>query len=158
MDTDNILALASELVVEFEGCHRIGDDDMIYPYHDPVGYPTIAYGHLLSRKTDCDLNQFRPINNAGAMSLLSQDLNKSLLSVLRLIEHPLEDNQYAALVDFAFNCGSGNLQASTLRRVINRGELDEAPKQFKRWVHARGVKLPGLIRRREAEVDMWLSL
>lgn len=158
MDTEIILKLASDLVVEFEGCHRIGDDGLIYPYHDPVGYATIAYGHLLSREPHCGLENFRPINKSGAMSLLAQDLNKSLLSVLRLIETPLEDHQYAALVDFAFNCGSGNLQISTLRRVINRGELDEAPKQLRRWVHARGVRLPGLVRRREAEVNMWSSL
>lgn len=152
-----IINLAKELVVEFEGCHRVGDDGLIYPYHDPVGFATTSYGHLLSREPNCDLSVFPAITREKALKLLENDLQRSLASVFRLIEFPLEDCQYAALVDFAFNCGSGNLQASTLRRVINRGELDEAPKQFRRWVHARGVKLAGLVRRREAEVDMWLG-
>jgi lysozyme len=148
-----ILELAAEIATSpwadsFEGT----------PYHDPVGYPTVGYGHLLSREPWADLEQFGgTISEYKGVMLLQEDMGKSLASVFRLIEHPLEDNQYAALVDFAFNCGSGNLQASTLRRVINRGELDEAPKQFRRWVHARGVKLPGLVRRREAEVEMWLA-
>ena len=152
METDNILELAAEIVTSpwadsFEG----------EPYHDPVGYATVGYGHLLSRKPWIDLEQFESITEVAGLDYLIKDMNKSLASVLRLIEFPLEDCQYAALVDFAFNCGSGNLQASTLRRVINRGELNEAPKQFRRWVHARGVKLAGLVRRREAEVEMWES-
>lgn len=152
METNNILELAAEIVTSpwadsFEG----------EAYHDPVGYATIGYGHLLSREPWVELDQFDSITEAEGLTQLIKDMDKSLMSVLRLIEFPLEDNQYAALVDFAFNCGSGNLQASTLRRVINRGELEEAPRQFRRWVHARGIRLPGLVRRREAEVDMWLS-
>lgn len=152
METGNILELAAEIVTSPWADSFEGD-----AYHDPVGYATIGYGHLLSRKPWVELDQFEPITEADGLALLIKDMDRALMSVLRLIEHPLEDQQYAALVDFAFNCGSGNLQASTLRRVINRGELGEAPRQFRRWVHARGVKLAGLVRRREAEVEMWLS-
>jgi lysozyme len=127
------------------------------PYHDPAGYLTVGFGHLMSRERNKDKSGYAPITLVDAVAMLKQDMEKSLASVYRLIEFPLEDNQYAALVDFTFNCGSGNLQASTLRRVINRGELNEAPRQFRRWVHAGGVRLPGLVRRRQAEVDMWLS-
>jgi lysozyme len=153
MDEENILDLAAEIATS-----PWADSFEPHAYHDPVGYPTIGYGHLLSRKPWETLDQWGPISEEKGRVILKRDMNGSYRSVLRLISFPLEDAQYAALLDFTFNCGSGNLQLSTLRRVINRGELDEAPKQFRRWIYARGVKLGGLIRRREAECDMWLSL
>lgn len=143
-----ILDLAAELAKPFEGLR-------LFPYHDPAGFPTIGYGHLLSREPWADLARWDPIDEGEAERLLEADMVSALGSVRRLIAWPLDDEQVAALVDFTFNLGSGNLQASTLRRVINRGALDEAPKQFRRWVYARRIKLPGLVRRREAEIDLW---
>jgi len=87
--------------------------------------------------------------------LLEEDLGKAAAAVLRLIEVPLDEGPFAALTDFAFNVGSGNLQASTLRRVVNRGDYEEVPAQLRRWVYARGIRLPGLVRRREDEVRLW---
>jgi lysozyme len=145
-----VLELASEIAKPFEGLR-------LEPYHDPVGYPTIGYGHLLSRKPWADLSQWQEIDEGEAERLLQSDMVKSYRSVSRLVTYPLTAPQIAALVDFAFNCGAGNLQASTLRRVINRGDLDDAPAQFRRWVYARNQRLAGLVRRRDAEVDMWLS-
>jgi lysozyme len=145
-----VLDLSADIAKPFEGLR-------LEPYHDPVGYPTVGYGHLLSRKPWADLAQWSAITEDQAEDLLERDMVKAYRSVARLITVPLMAPQTAALVDFAFNCGSGNLQASTLRRVINRGELDAAPEQFMRWVFARSVRLPGLVRRRRAEVDMWLS-
>jgi lysozyme len=127
------------------------------PYHDPVGFPTIGYGHLLAREPWADLKRWPAITEAEADLLLEEDMGVAAGAVLRLIAAPLTDGQFAALTDFAFNVGAGNLQASTLRRVVNRGEYDEAPAQFRRWVHARGVKLPGLVRRREDEIALWLQ-
>jgi len=72
-------------------------------------------------------------------------------AVLRLIDVPLTDGQYDALVSFTFNLGAGALQRSTLRRKANREQHVEVPKQLMRWVWAGGRKLKGLIRRREAE-------
>ena len=89
--------------------------------------------------------------------MLHEDMAQALMSVWRLIKVPLNDNQEAALADFTFNCGSGNLQTSTLRRVINRGAFDETPQQFMRWVYARGRKLNGLIRRRTAEAELFMA-
>lgn len=144
------LELAAEIAKPFEGLR-------LEPYHDPVGYPTIGYGHLLCRTPWADLSQWGVIDEHEAERMLQEDMRSAAGSVRRLISAPLTDGQEAALIDFAFNCGGGNLQASTLRRVINRGELDAAPEQFMRWVYARKVRLPGLVRRRSAEVDMWLS-
>ena len=143
---------------EFDGLHDPDSTtELVEPYHDPVGYPTIGHGHLLSRERWAPLGQFAPISAERALELLRRDMAKAARSVCRLIQVDLTEGQYAALIDFTFNCGSGNLQASTLRRVINRGEFGEAPRQFRRWVYAGGVKLPGLVRRRGAEVDLFVS-
>lgn len=128
------------------------------PYHDPVGYPTIGYGHLLSREPHADLARWAPLpDRAAARALLMKDMVRAAASVDRLIHVPLSVPQEAALIDFAFNCGSGNLMASTLRRVVNRGEYGKAPDQFRRWVYARSRRLAGLVRRREAEARLWMT-
>jgi len=55
------------------------------------------------------------------------------------------------LVAWVFNLGPSNLKASTLLKVLNSGDIDGVPAQFKRWNKAGGKVLEGLIRRREAE-------
>lgn len=150
MDDDYVLTIASEMASEFEGLS-------LEPYHDPVGYPTIGYGHLLARERNADLDRWSPISEEEAIALLEQDMAEAMQSVQRLIyTEDLNDNQIAAICDFTLNLGSGNLQASTLRRVINRGDLKEVPRQLKRWVWAGGVKLKGLVRRRSSEADLFL--
>lgn len=142
------LELAAEIAKPFEGLR-------LDPYHDPVGYPTIGYGHLLSRKPWADLSAWAPISEARAEELLDTDMRKAQRAVWRLITANLTAPLEAALIDFTFNCGAGNLEVSTLRKVVNRGEYDSVPAQLRRWVFARGVKLPGLVRRRAAEAEMW---
>lgn len=156
-DLDRALILAEELAAPFEGLHRLGADGMIYPYHDPVGYPTIGYGHLLSRVRWEALSKYPAITKAEASQLLLVDLNKAARGVSRLIRVPLTDEQFAALIDFSFNVGTGNLEISTLRRLLNRQEYAAAAEQFSRWVFAAGVKLPGLVRRRAAERALFLA-
>ena len=115
MTNDPALRIAALLADDFEGLS-------LDPYHDPVGYPTIGYGHLLSREVGADLSRWEPLaDRNAAVALLEIDMGKALRSVWRLIPAPLNDNQEAALADFAFNCGSGNLQASTLRRGDQSG-------------------------------------
>lgn len=156
-DLDRALILAEELAAPFEGLHRLGADGMIYPYHDPVGYPTIGYGHLLSRVRWEALSKYPAITKAEASQMLLVDLNKAARGVSRLIRVPLSDEQFAALIDFSFNVGTGNLEISTLRRLVNRQEYAAAAEQFPRWVFAAGVKLPGLVRRRAAERALFLA-
>jgi lysozyme len=121
------------------------------PYHDAAGFPTIGYGHLLSRQKWADLSQWNAITEDVANEFLMQDLAESEAAVSRLVHAPLSQAHYDALVSFTFNLGAGALQASTLRRVLNRGEYPAAPRQFMRWIFAGGRKLNGLVRRRKAE-------
>lgn len=129
-----------DLIKRFEGFSRT-------VYFCPAGYPTIGYGHVV--KDDEDFSS--GVDEAQAEELLRQDAQIAERAVLRLIDVPLTDGQFDALVSFTYNLGGGALQRSTLRRKINREEHAEVPEQFMRWVWAGGRKLRGLVRRREAE-------
>lgn len=121
-------------------------------YICPSGFKTIGYGHKLSS------NDFRVnIDKNEAEVLLLQDITKAAMAVVRNINTKLTEGQFDALISFVFNLGSAALQRSTLRQKINRNEHEEVPKEFMRWIYANGKILPGLIRRREMEVAMYLS-
>ena len=87
--------------------------------------------------------------------LLIKDVLLAEQAVCRLINVPLTNGQFDALVSFTFNLGSGALQRSTLRRKVNREEHEDVPEQLLRWVWAGGRKLRGLIRRRSAEMLLY---
>jgi len=128
-------------------CRSEGFSPVIYLC--PAGYPTIGYGHLI---TEANKEQFLDgIDELEALDLLKTDVQKAEQSVLRLINVPLTDGQFDALVSFTFNLGGGALQRSTLRRKINRGEHSAIPAEFMKWVWAGGRKQKGLVRRRRAE-------
>lgn len=93
---------------------------------------------------------------SNPIELLRIDAQIAERAVLRLITVPLTDGQFDALVSFTYNLGSGALQRSTLRRVINRHHHNEVPNQLMRWVWAGGRKLRGLARRRAAEGNVYL--
>ena len=116
-------------------------------YICPAGYPTIGYGHVVKDDEDFSAG----ISEAQAEELLRQDATIAERAVLRLINVPLTDGQFDALVSFTYNLGGGALQRSTLRRKIHREEHAEVPEQLMRWVWAGGRKLKGLMRRRQAE-------
>jgi len=141
----NVPQQASEIVKHFEGCR-------LQRYIDVDGFPTIGVGHL------CKPNDgLTEITQEQADDLLMQDLQIAASAVIRLTSCPLNDNQFAALIDFVFNLGVGSYQASTLRMVINRGDLADVPAQFNRWVYGNGTKIPGLVARRKAEADLFFS-
>lgn len=146
----NVPDKAYDLARTFEGLR-------LEPYRDAAGLWTVGYGRLLSRDKTKGLSDFPAITLEKAEEFLAQDLNRAALSVNRLCPVSLNENQYAALIDFTFNTGSGNLQASTLRKKINRLEFEEAGDEFLKWIWAGGVKLPGLVKRRRAERELWLE-
>ncbi|WP_375629552.1 MULTISPECIES: lysozyme [unclassified Bartonella] len=129
-----------DLIKRFEGFSRT-------VYFCPAGYPTIGYVHVVKNDEDFSAG----IDETQAEELLRQDAQIAERAVLRLINVPLTDGQFDALVSFTYNLGGGALQRSTLRRKINREEYAEVPEQFMRWVWAGRRKLKGLVRRRYAE-------
>jgi len=125
-------------------------------YICPAGYPTIGYGHVI-----CDKEKERfaaGIDQEEGEKLLRQDVYWAERGVLRLIDVPLTDGQFDALVSFTYNLGAGALQRSTLRRKVNREAHEEVPAQLMRWVWAGGRKLQGLVVRRSAETLKYQNL
>jgi GH24 family phage-related lysozyme (muramidase) len=137
-----------DLICRFEGFSPV-------IYICPAGYPTIGYGHLI---TEANKEQFLDgVDEDEALELLRKDVAAAERAVLRLINVPLTQGQFDALVSFTFNLGAGALQRSTLRRKVNRGELDDVPAELMKWVWAGGRKLRGLVRRRKEEAFLFSS-
>jgi len=119
-------------------------------------HPTIGYGHVV---LDHEMENFvEGISEKRATDLLKQDVGIAERAVLRHINVPLSDGQFDALVSFTFNLGSGALQRSTLRRKLNRQEYSLAANEFSRWVWAGGKRLKGLVRRRQAEAELFNTI
>jgi GH24 family phage-related lysozyme (muramidase) len=132
------------LIKEFEGC-------ILQTYDDGVGVLTIGYGHTQG------VAWGQSITQAEAEELLKQDLNYFENSVTTLVKVPLTDNQFSALVSFTFNIGSGAFTESTLLRVVNQRQYQAAADQFLRWINGGGQVMAGLVRRREAERNLFLT-
>ncbi|GAA5542536.1 MULTISPECIES: lysozyme [Brucella/Ochrobactrum group] len=133
------------LIKEFEGLR-------LEKYKDAVGKWTIGYGHLILPSERFD----RPLTELEAEDLLQSDLRKFEGGVIQYVAVSMNQNQFDALVSFAFNLGLANLKGSTLLRLLNHGQYTEAAEQFLRWNKAGGMALPGLTRRRAAERDLFL--
>lgn len=121
-------------------------------YICPAGYPTIGYGHLVRSG-----ESVTEISEAEAEELLRKDVESAERAVLRLVNVPVTDGQFDALVSFTYNLGSGALQCSTLRRKVNRQAHAQVPEQLMRWVWAGGRRLQGLVHRRKVESVYYLS-
>ena len=127
------------------------------PYHDPVGYPTICVGHLLSREQWADLSQWQPMTRRECMALFDGDLQVFREAVDRAVHSELNANQETALVSLAYNIGTGAFSRSQLVMMID----GDAPEwlivlEWLSWdkVREKGrlVVSPGLLARRRAEV------
>jgi lysozyme len=125
-------------------------------YKDPAGIWTVGYGH-----TGPDVYPELKISKADAERLLAEDLRESEEATQNLVTAPLNDNQFAAVVSFAFNAGNGALKGSTLRKKLNQKDYKAAADEFLKWVYTtikgKKVALPGLARRREQERNLFLS-
>jgi lysozyme len=133
-----------ELIKSSEGC-------VLYTYDDGVGIPTIGYGHTKG------VTWGQTITQSEAEELLKQDLYYFEKEVTRLVTVPLTDNQFSALVSFAFNVGTGAFAESTLLRFLNDGDYIGASEQFGRWVNGGGKEMAGLVFRRSLERELFLT-
>lgn len=139
-----------DLIKSFEG-----KELKAYPDPGTGGAPwTIGYGH-----TGADVYPGLVITEAQAEDLLRSDLRKFEDAVFKLVGWHATDNQFSALVSFAFNVGAGEggLKTSTLLRKHNAGDYAGAKAEFGRWNKAAGRVLPGLTRRRAAEAALYGS-
>jgi lysozyme len=150
-----------DLLIESEGYEN-------HLYFDQAGLKTIGVGHLLTRneRTSGDINiNGELVSVAGGISeaqvkqLLAQDLIRFEQAVNDLVKVPLNQNQFDALVHFAFNVGVTAFGNSTLLRYLNSGNYLAVPEQIMRWkyitVKGKRKVSRGLINRRVKEVNMW---
>ena len=146
--TELALAVALALCRRFEGFRP-------RPYLCPAGVPTIGYGS--TRYLDGRAVQLTdpPIGRDTAESLLLATVRRVYLpAVLTLCPSVADPNRLAALIDFTYNLGGGNLRASTLRRKVNAGDWTAVPAELRKWVRGGGQVLPGLVARRGAEAAL----
>ena len=132
------------LIKSFEGLR-------LKAYQDAVGVWTIGYG------TTRGVKPGQEISEAQAEALLKADLNRFEQAVNQAVRVSINDNQFAAIVSFTYNVGSGAMRSSTLMRKLNRRDLYGAANEFPRWNRAGGRVLAGLTRRRNAERALFLG-
>lgn len=139
MSTINDAGLS--LIKRFEGCR-------LTAYQDSVGVWTIGYGHTH------EVKRGQTITQAQADEFLRQDLQK----FANYVDNPayvpitksLNENQRAALISFAYNCGQGNLKTLCAGRTAK-----QIAAAMPKYCKAGGKRLQGLVNRREAEVKLF---
>ncbi len=138
------------LIQRFEGLRT-----KAYKAHPSERFYTIGYGHYSSTITANDV-----CTAAMAEAWLKKDVEyvaSKVIKALNADEIELNQNQFDALVSFAFNVGVTALLNSTLWKFLQQGKFNEAALQFLRWNKCGGVVLNGLTKRREAEKKLFLS-
>ena len=138
----NISQEGIALIKKFEGCE-------LEAYRDSVNVLTIGYGHTK------DVKEGDKINQDEAEHLLQEEMPEYEGYINDMVKVPLEQNQFDALCSWVFNLGPKNLQESTLLKLLNAGDYHTTPEQIKRWNKAGGVILGGLVKRREAEANLF---
>ena len=131
------------LLIQLEGKRN-------HVYEDVAGLKTIGVGHLLKPG---EIMSY--LTDDKIEDLLDKDLLEFEANVDNYVEVQLTQNEFDAMVIFAFNVGINAFRKSTLLKVINRSEFAEVPKQLMRWNKAGGKVISGLTNRRKAEIKLW---
>lgn len=143
---------AADLAAQFEGFSAS-------PYLDIGGTPTQGYGSIWRggnskvRVTMADPS----IDEPTARTWLSLELQSCAAVLAQDVTVKISDAQKAALEDFIYNLGAGNFASSTLLRKLNGDDLAGAADQFDLWDHVGAHVVAGLLRRRQAETDLFKS-
>lgn len=139
------VAVAAALARRFEGCY-------LTPYLCPAGVGTIGFGATYYEDgTSVTLLDPAITRERAEALLLWMVRTRYLPAVLRLCPGVDNPQRLAALIDFAFNLGAGQLKVSTLRRKVNAGEWGDVPAELRKWVRGGNKVLKGLVLRRQAE-------
>lgn len=125
-------------------------------YLDPGGVWTIGYGHTAARG-EPKPHRGMKITPKQAEEIFLRDVRYFEDWVKRLVKVPLNENQFSALVSFAYNLGEGSLQKSTLLKKLNNRDYNGAAEEFDKWIYDDGKKLNGLVKRRASEKALFKS-
>lgn len=138
------------------------------PYRCPAKLWTVGVGHVLypehgKLKVEERANlPLRPEDERifsmdEVNAILRTDLDRFERGVEKFCPVPLTQGMFDSLVSFAFNCGLGTLQRSTLRQKLLRGDKEGAADEFLKYSMAGGKVLKGLLNRRNDERALFLS-
>jgi len=139
----NLSLAGLDLIKSYESCR-------LNAYQDSGGVWTIGWGH-----TGPDVTKDSEWTQQEADWCLLQDVSGTIVEVNRMVKVPLTQDQFDALVDFAYNVGDGALEGSTLLRMLNSGNYSGAAEEFEKWDHVHGMVIAGLLRRRMQEEQMF---
>jgi lysozyme len=140
-----------QLIAKHEGLR-------LSPYLCPANVPTIGYGNTFYPSGKKVTMQDKPITQATAMWMLKETANKFAQDVDKLVTSNITQNQFNALVSFAFNLGSAALGRSTLLRKVNLNPKDTSiTQEFMKWNKAGGRVLSGLTKRRADEAALYFT-
>ena len=135
------------LIKQFEGLK-------LNAYDDGVGVWTIGYG-TIKYPNGVRVNHGDKITQAQADQYIANDVATFERAVNMLVNVPLNQNQFDALVSFTYNLGATNLSASTLLKKLNSKDYNGAAGEFQKWNKAGGKVMTGLVRRRKAEMELF---
>ena len=132
----------TEILKYFEGCK-------LTAYQDSVGVWTIGYGHTKGVYNGMTITQ------EEAEQMLLTELEEYEGYIENMVTVPLTQNQFDALVVWIYNLGPTNFKNSTLLKELNAGNYNAAGQEITRWNKAGGKVLAGLVKRREAEAELF---
>lgn len=127
------------------------------PYRCPAGVISQGFGSTILLDGTRVKMDSPPITEDEGKALLRRHLDHVETGILKFVRVPLNENEFSALCSWTYNLGIGRLQSSTLRAKLNRGERLGAANEFPKWVRAGGRVLRGLVIRREAERQLFLT-
>lgn len=133
------------------------EGEILRVYLDPVGLPTMGVGHLLTDEEKAKYPVGSVITRGVSQEFLERDLRRFENAVSALVKVPINQNQFDALVSFAFNVGEANFKRSSVLRHLNAGLYAKAADAFLAWNKSKGKVLPGLTRRRKEERALFLT-
>lgn len=159
----NINEAGLQLIKHFEGLY-------LKPYADPVGIPTIGLGTIAYENGQKVKLTDPPITEKRALELLDFELNEKELIIdtfLKKRKLLISENQFSAIVSICYNCGTGILTDSgrSFHQAILSQKADKIKEAFMLYNKGtkkvlgipRKVELPGLTRRRKAEIELYFS-
>ena len=141
---------AIDLIKQFEGCRY-------HPYRDGVGLWTVGYGHLIGDGKSLPSGDNRIFTQSEIDDFLVNDLTRVEAGINMSVRVQLTQNQFDALCSFCYNLGMGTFQKSTLLKDINAKQWDAAANDLLKFHFAGGVSEPGLVKRRQAEHDLFIK-
>jgi lysozyme len=95
-------------------------------------------------------------HKANDLAALAKSLEFSA-KIMPMIKVPVTDNQFSACVSLSYNIGDGAFSRSSVLKYINAKDFANAAKSFALWNKGVGKVLPGLVKRRESEKQLFLK-